>query len=67
LFPSPKVTVHFDRAKDNSTVGSGGIGKVHREGATPVWAVDPHGKDVSIKTVTRFYFVICEFISFLNT
>lgn len=46
LFLSSNVTVHFDKAKESSTVGSAGTGKVHREVATPTWAVDPYGKDV---------------------
>jgi hypothetical protein len=45
-FRDSNVTVHFDSVKDSSTVGSAGTGKVHREVATPAWAVDPHGKDV---------------------
>lgn len=46
LFPSSNVTVHFDGSKDSSALGSAGTGKVHREVATPAWAVDPPGKDV---------------------
>jgi len=46
LFPRSNVTVNFDRAKYNITLGSVGTGKVYREVATPAWAVDPHGDDV---------------------
>jgi len=56
LFPSSNVTVQFYGSKDSSALGCAGTGKVHREVATPAWAVDPPGRDVWIKTATRFYY-----------